>query len=103
MSAQEFGPNLRAGQNLKIAETDGQVRITIVQAVQAIARATVIPMAKKKNPAAVALGRKGGAATKGLTGIRKGFATLDAEQRRVAALKGVEARRKKRQANPETK
>jgi len=47
-------------------------------------------MAKKKNPAAVALGRLGGAAK-----VPKGIAKLSEEQRKEIARKGVEARAKK--------
>jgi hypothetical protein len=52
-------------------------------------------MAKKKNPAAVALGRKGGKANKGKTGIVKGFAAMSPEDRRAIQEKGWAARRKK--------
>jgi hypothetical protein len=55
---------------------------------------------KSKNPAAVALGRLGGKATKGLKGIVKGFAAMDAERRREIAMKAVEAKRRKRQKSP---
>ncbi len=51
-------------------------------------------MAKRKNPAAVALGRRGGKAGKGKTGIAKGFAKMDPERLKRVSLKGVEARRK---------
>jgi hypothetical protein len=44
--------------------------------------------AKSKNPAAVALGRLGGAKK-----VKKGFAMLTLAQRRATAMKGVEARR----------
>ncbi len=53
-------------------------------------------MAKKKNPAAVALGRLGGKANKGKTGISKGLSMVDPERRREIALKGVAARAKKK-------
>jgi hypothetical protein len=46
-------------------------------------------MAKKKNPAAVALGRLGGAKK-----VPKGLATMTDEQRRAISLKGVNARKK---------
>ncbi len=49
-------------------------------------------MATRKNPAAVALGRKGGKANKGKTGIVKGLSMVDPERRREIALKGVAAR-----------
>jgi len=42
----------------------------------------------KKNPAAVALGRLGGARK-----VKKGFAMLTPAERREAAMKGVAARR----------
>lgn len=58
------------------------------------------PMAKRKNPAAVALGRKGGRAGKGKTGIVKGFATMEPGRLREIALGAVEAKRKKRQNPP---
>jgi hypothetical protein len=48
----------------------------------------------KKNPAAVALGRLGGARK-----VRKGFATLTPAERREAAMKGVAARRAKAEKN----
>lgn len=47
-------------------------------------------MGKKKDPAAVALGRKGGQAK-----VPKGFAKLTPEQRAEIARRGVEARKKK--------
>jgi hypothetical protein len=47
-------------------------------------------MAKKKNDAAVALGKLGGAAR-----VPKGISMLSDEERRAIAMKGVEARRKK--------
>jgi hypothetical protein len=43
---------------------------------------------KSKNPAAVALGRLGGAKK-----VKKGFAMLTLAERRATAMKGVEARR----------
>lgn len=52
-------------------------------------------MARKKNPAAVALGRKGGKANKGKTGIVKGFAAMSPEDRRAIQEKAWAARRKK--------
>lgn len=52
------------------------------------------PMAKRKNPAAVALGRKGGRKGGKATG-RKGFAAMSEEQRRSIQEKGWAARRKK--------
>jgi hypothetical protein len=60
----------------------------------------MFPMAKRKNPAAVALGRLGGKAGKGKTGIAKGFAKMDPDRLREIALKAVEAKRKKRQPPP---
>lgn len=48
-------------------------------------------MTTPKNPAAVALGRKGGAAK-----VRKGLATLSPERRAEIAAKGVAAKRAKR-------
>lgn len=44
----------------------------------------------KKNPAAVALGRLGGAVK-----VPKGIAMMSEDKRREVALAGVEARRKK--------
>jgi hypothetical protein len=52
----------------------------------------------KKNPAAVALGRLGGARK-----VRKGFATLTPAERREAAMKGVAARRAKAEKKLTTK
>jgi len=52
-------------------------------------------MAKRKNPAAVALGRKGGKAGKGKKGIVKGFAAMSPEKRREIQESGLAARRKK--------
>lgn len=49
-------------------------------------------MAKRKNPAAVALGRKGGAAK---TTKPKGLAALSKKRRAAIARAGVEARRAK--------
>ena len=46
-------------------------------------------MSKKKDPAAVSLGRRGG-----LVRTRKGLAMLSEEKKREIAMKGVEARRK---------
>jgi hypothetical protein len=51
-------------------------------------------MAKRKNPAAVALGRKGGQKGGKATG-RKGFAAMPEEQRRAIQEQGWAARRKK--------
>jgi hypothetical protein len=52
-------------------------------------------MAKKKNPAAVALGRKGG--KKGGKALgRKGLAAMSQEARRAIQEKGWAARRKRR-------
>ena len=50
-------------------------------------RSTIVSMAKKKNPAAVALGRKGGKAR---------AKNLSASELHDIAMKGVEGRRKKR-------
>ena len=47
----------------------------------------VDPMAKRKNPAAVSLGRKGGQAR-----VPKGFSALTAEQRSEMAKKANESR-----------
>jgi hypothetical protein len=47
-------------------------------------------MAKRKNPAAVALGRKGGKAK-----VPKGFAMMDEAQRAAVAKKAASARWKK--------
>jgi hypothetical protein len=49
------------------------------------------PMAKRKNPAAVALGRRGGKASKGKAG-RAAIAALSPEQRRDNARKAAAAR-----------
>ena len=62
-------------------------------------------MAKKRAPKALRdylaeIGRKGGKAGKGKTGIAKGLATMDAERRREIALKGVTARAQKRETPP---
>jgi hypothetical protein len=46
------------------------------------------PMSRRKNPAAVALGRKGGRAK-----VPKGFSALAAVDRRRIALLGVKARK----------
>lgn len=54
-------------------------------------------MAKRKNPAAVALGRRGGKAGKGKTGIAKGFAKMDSARLKEISQKAVEARRAKRE------
>ena len=51
-------------------------------------------MTTKKNPAAVALGRKGGTAK-----VRKGLAMATTEQRRANAIKAWETRRAKQQAD----
>jgi hypothetical protein len=53
----------------------------------AMAKKPVAEKAKAKNPAAVALGRLGGAKK-----VKKGFAMLTKAERRVAAMKGVAAR-----------
>ena len=45
-------------------------------------------MAKRKNPAAVALGRLGGKAGKGKTGIAKGFAKMDPKRLAEVSRKG---------------
>lgn len=58
------------------------------------------PMAKRKNPAAVALGRKGGQAGKGKTGIAKGFAKMDPERLRQIAKDAAAAKRDKKKAAP---
>ena len=55
-------------------------------------------MAKKKDPAAVSLGRRGG-----LVKTSKGLAMLSEEKKREIALKGVEARRMKAAKKLETK
>lgn len=55
-------------------------------------------MAKRKNPAAVALGRLGGKAGKGKTGIKKGFAAMTVKERRTIQEKAWAARRKKKTA-----
>ena len=52
-------------------------------------------MSKRKNAAAVALGRLGGKAGKDNLGIRKGLAALSPERRQAIAAMGVIARRKK--------
>jgi len=54
----------------------------------AMAKKPATKKARSKNPAAVALGRLGGARK-----VKKGFATLTPAERRAAALKGVAARR----------
>jgi hypothetical protein len=54
--------------------------------------------AKAKNPAAVALGRLGGAKK-----VKKGFAMLTKAERRVAAMKGVAARRANARENQRRK
>jgi len=51
-------------------------------------------MSKKKNPAAVALGRLGGRAR-----VPKGFAKFDAERRAEASRRGVEARKARKVAS----
>jgi hypothetical protein len=51
-------------------------------------------MAKKKNPAAVALGRLGGKKS-----ARKGFAALTPERRAEISAKAVEAKRAKKEEN----
>ncbi len=53
-----------------------------------MAKKSAAKKARAKNPAAVALGRLGGAKK-----VKKGFATLTPAERRAAAMKGVEARR----------
>jgi hypothetical protein len=56
-------------------------------------------MAKRKNPAAVALGRLGGKAGKGRTGIAKGFSVMDPERLSEISRKAAEARWKKKTKN----
>jgi len=53
-------------------------------------------MSKKKNPAAVALGRLGGRAR-----VPKGFARFDLKRRAEASRKGVEARKALKDAKGE--
>lgn len=64
-------------------------------------RCMVIAAMAKKNSAAVKLGRKGGRANKGKTGIIKGFAALSPEQRRAIQEKAWAARRKNPPASEE--
>jgi hypothetical protein len=52
-------------------------------------------MAKEKDPIAQELGRRGGKAGKGKTGIVKGFAAMTPERRRAIQEKAWAARRKK--------
>jgi len=56
-------------------------------------------MAKRKNPAAVALGRKGGQ----VRGIAKGFALLSPERRLEIAHQAVAAREARRKSKVKTK
>jgi hypothetical protein len=56
----------------------------------------LVSMAKRKNPAAVALGRLGGKAGKGKSGIQKGLAAMSPEQREEIRAKALAARRAKR-------
>jgi hypothetical protein len=53
---------------------------------------------KRKNPAAVALGRLGGKATKGLRGIKKGLAAMPPERREQIRALGLAKRRARKKA-----
>jgi hypothetical protein len=53
---------------------------------------------KKKNPAAVALGKLGGKIGGKATGVKKGFAALTPERKTEIALAGVEGKKRKRKA-----
>ena len=59
-------------------------------------------MAKKKNPAAVALGRLGGKKG-GKARVPKGISALSEEERRAISMKGVEARRANAKKKPAAK
>jgi len=51
---------------------------------------------KKKNPAAVALGKLGGKIGGKATGVKKGFAALTPERKTEIALAGVEGKKRER-------
>ena len=57
--------------------------------------AMLLVMAKRKNPAAVALGRLGGKAGKGKTGVQKGLAAMSPEKREEIRAKALAKRRAK--------